>query len=283
MIKNTIVDYTKGIKAKYEEEKLGNNHEFLSHPTLALLRDFCLQKYTEGLSDQDLETFEKYFKGKSDLKNIIYNYEIKNFKAIESFLLDINKKTSTLNLNLIAILIDFNPRPFSHFFRDESNQNTDNNFKKLFKEESELKNEENSDEHFSLTKVKKSKITFGVFLIVIITIGFFAFGVFNTKKNCMQWTNDHYEEVSCDANSNQKMGLFHDNPLIKNNQDLIDHFKKIKVCDTTIYFNKNGTPRVWYGKSFTGNHDCFSMPGLHPETGKTLKPISQHIIGKYLK
>jgi len=43
-----------------------------------------------------------------------------------------------------------------------------------------------------------------------------------------------------------------------------------------------GKPCVWYGKSFDGSYDCFTAPGLHPETGKKLKPITEYIVKKHL-
>ena len=56
---------------------------------------------------------------------------------------------------------------------------------------------------------------------------------------------------------------------------------------TTLYYSffRNGNydnPLVWYGKSPNKReYEFFNHPGLHPETGKTLKPISKYIIKKY--
>jgi len=73
--------------------------------------------------------------------------------------------------------------------------------------------------------------------------------------------------------------------VIPLNQYVLDNFKKITVSDTTTFF-KNGDydmPVVWYGKSSNKKeHEYFNRPGLHPETGKTLKPISRYIIKKYI-
>ena len=97
-------------------------------------------------------------------------------------------------------------------------------------------------------------------------------------KNCMVWQKKQYVAVDC---NDVKQGFVGSNiqPI---NQQYIKNFKKIEVTNSTVFF-KNGQPCVWYGKSFDGKHEFFSSFGLHPETGKTLKPISQYIIKKYIK
>ena len=42
-------------------------------------------------------------------------------------------------------------------------------------------------------------------------------------------------------------------------------------------------PLILYGKNAAKEYEYFTHPGLHPETGKTLKPISRYIIKKYIK
>jgi hypothetical protein len=38
---------------------------------------------------------------------------------------------------------------------------------------------------------------------------------------------------------------------------------------------------IWYCKQ-DGKCDFINAPGLHPESGKTLKPISKYVIKKYV-
>ncbi|TDD95179.1 hypothetical protein [Flavobacterium cellulosilyticum] len=65
----------------------------------------------------------------------------------------------------------------------------------------------------------------------------------------------------------------------------MDDFKKLSICNTTKFF-KDGNynkPLVWYGKAVDAKKlDYFNQPGLHPETGKTLKPITKYIYEKYI-
>ncbi|MGG8497732.1 hypothetical protein ACQY1Q_15080 [Tenacibaculum sp. TC6] len=65
----------------------------------------------------------------------------------------------------------------------------------------------------------------------------------------------------------------------------IQHQQKMIKIEGTCeysYFDKQGNPRVWYGKNAHGDLELFTSYGLHPETGKTLKPISNYMINKYI-
>jgi C1A family cysteine protease len=94
----------------------------------------------------------------------------------------------------------------------------------------------------------------------------------------MVWVKNHYQAVEYDKVKDTADAI----PL---NQYALDNFKKITVSDTATFF-KNGDynrPLVWYGKSSNKKeYEYFNQPGLHPETGKTLKPISRYIIKKYI-
>ena len=41
-------------------------------------------------------------------------------------------------------------------------------------------------------------------------------------------------------------------------------------------------PLIWYAKNKEGEIECFTNPGLHPITGKTLDEITPYIIQKYV-
>lgn len=94
------------------------------------------------------------------------------------------------------------------------------------------------------------------------------------RKECMQWSTTHYEIVAC---SGQSQGYL--STKIPINQERLT-LRKLKATATTKYF-ENGTPIVWYSKN-EGKIELYNQPGMHPATGKTLKPITRYIIKKYL-
>jgi hypothetical protein len=123
------------------------------------------------------------------------------------------------------------------------------------------------------------RIALGV--LALFALGSLSYGIksnFFPNKNCMVWVKNHYQAVEYDKVKDTADAI----PL---NQYALDNFKKITVSDTATFF-KNGDynrPLVWYGKSSNKKeYEYFNQPGLHPETGKTLKPISRYIIKKYI-
>ena len=83
---------------------------------------------------------------------------------------------------------------------------------------------------------------------------------------------DHYVAVLC----NEDISV---NPVIAIDEELLRSFRKINKIDTLTVNNALG--KVWYDKS--NNHvEFFTNYGIHPENGKTLKPVSKHIIEKYI-
>jgi len=125
--------------------------------------------------------------------------------------------------------------------------------------------------------LKRLGKTVAVIVLIFCSIGgiiYFAF----FKKHCMQWTGDHYEIVDC--SSSVKSGFYEIIPL---DESLLD-FKKLKACDTTTCFKKNGEAFVWYGKTINGV-DFFNDNGTgrHPENKAALRPITHYMFNKYLK
>lgn len=119
---------------------------------------------------------------------------------------------------------------------------------------------------------RKSPKVLLLILLFLPLVGISAYvGYRSGEKECMVWQGDHYEKTSCTGAALEKEFVPH---LYKN-------MKKITVTDTISFFN-NAEPRVWYDKS--NNHlEFFTAPGLHPENGKTLKPITKYIIEKYIR
>ena len=112
------------------------------------------------------------------------------------------------------------------------------------------------------------------FLCLISISTYYAF----QDKECMQWSGDHYEMVDCDL---KIQGL-----AKSANIEIIDptlvNLKKIKVCDTTTYFDKNGVAIIWYAKTANGI-EFFDAHGRHPENNSPLRPVTHYILNKYVK
>lgn len=97
------------------------------------------------------------------------------------------------------------------------------------------------------------------------------------KTRWMVWQNGEYVETNFDTNK------YDFNQLKFYKKDRILNFKLIKNPNcNTLFFKPNGKPNVWYGRNAKGELELFTSYGLHPETGKTLKPITAYMINTYL-
>ena len=294
MKNKTEIDYKAAIKIKFDKEKLGEDHDYFESPSPATLRELCLLKFDNGLNSVDQDIFRIYFKSKpnEDLRNSIYNFHIPKFKSIQSFLVatEKDKKTSILNLNLVAVLVDFNPRPFNKFLKNDSitdefitesdTQNAtvveDETINKLEEIDELLRIKPKSVMSFNTNTLKK-KIGFSIIgLLGMFSIGYTAKDVVFPEKTCMQWKEDHYELVDCVITANSFKETNKPEPY-----DEIEFLrKKLKVSDTTTFFNGN-KPLVWYSK-VNNVVEFFNMDGYNPENKDELKEITPHMIKNHV-
>nr|WP_321222415.1 hypothetical protein [uncultured Psychroserpens sp.] len=62
-------------------------------------------------------------------------------------------------------------------------------------------------------------------------------------------------------------------------EERIKFFKKFSCdCLETPFFKDNVSNIIWYGKNKNKELEYFTDLWRHPETGKTLKPITQYMI-----
>lgn len=123
---------------------------------------------------------------------------------------------------------------------------------------------------------KKNKLVLSIIAVVLLAvIGFFGYHYF-TKQRWMEWEGRHYVEASFDSDK-----LREGNLKAYKEERIIDFEKVTPTCESE-FFNEDGSVRVWYGKNRDGDLEYFTSYGLHPQTGKTLKPITRYMIGKYI-
>lgn len=276
----TSEDYTAAIRRKYDVEKQGRYSSFLLNPSPAQLRNLCLIVFDQGLSNADESTFANFFQTEQSdsLRKSIERVDVERFKSFKNFLLGKNDKISPPSLEVIAVLLDMNPRPLRNFLTKQVNKGELPSNEATGKEETIVVNE---NEVMESTVRRKATTGAKRLIIPILIIGllFVAYIVkkeFFPSKECIQWNVDHYEEVVCEGN---QLGFANINPIFERDEDLLD-FKKLKVDSTTVFF-KEGQPIVWYAKR-NGKCEFFNGPGLHPLTGKPLMPITEYMVEKYV-
>ncbi|WP_299114326.1 hypothetical protein [uncultured Winogradskyella sp.] len=121
--------------------------------------------------------------------------------------------------------------------------------------------------------IKKNKIVISIMSIII--IGLIMYNSI-TRQRWMVWQEDHYVEVKFDLEK------YNVNQLKVYKEERIEFFKKINPTCAYEFFNEDGSVKVWYEKNKNGELEYFTDLGLHPETGETLKKITQYMIDKYI-
>ncbi len=269
--------YKKAIRVKFESERDKEFSSFLIVPSRAKLRQLCFERFKSNNNLDDLKSFEIFFgfEFNSNTKNKLQAATDK-FRPIEKFLKGETDLADYEGINIAAVLVDFNPRPFKKFakmgFEYVESEIINTSSGEIAKEESEdLRVSEGNTSFGVLKKTINKKVGIGL-LVVLSSIGIKQ--AFFKEKECMQWQGDHYEVVHCDVQGIG--GLASVEPVRKE----VLKLKQIAVCDTTTFF-KEGKAIVWYCK-VGANPEFFNTHGIHPETGKALRPVTKYIIKKYV-
>ncbi|MCG2611799.1 hypothetical protein LZZ90_09815 [Flavobacterium sp. SM15] len=278
MTRNTQEEYKKRIREKFETEKNGVYTDVFFNPSRAKLRKLCFELFKDNTNADDLKSFESFFKYKFSLdcgKKL--KDDTDKFRPIENFLKGETEPADFETINMAAILVDFQPRPFSKFFK-----------KKIISEAIPVvtKTEINKPSVplpdinpplniVNTTNKKRINKKNGILLaaIVVLGMGFSVKHIFFANKQCMEWQKDHYVVVDC---SSETQGFVR----IPFDESLTD-FRRIWPCDTTTFF-KDGKAVLWYCKS--GDEiELYNKPGFDPVYEKPLRPITEYMINKYFK
>lgn len=274
--KDTLVNYKKAIKDKFKAEQKGIYASFLLNPSRALLRDLCVQRLKNNPSKEDLKTFSLFFGFEFEVTSLNkLKVQTDKFRPIETFLKGETDLSNKEGINLAAILVDYEPRPYLKFEKSNIEVEPDD-----LNETEEIKPDKDKiDTTDKIDKPNiglKKKIGIGVLsVLTLFSVGYTTKEIVFPTKECMQWQKDHYELVDCDIKG--LMSFSETIPIDAHQLQL----KKIKVDTNTVFFRGN-EPVVFYYK-VNGELQYFNQLGNHPETGKALKPISHYIINKYIK
>jgi len=113
---STLEEYKKAIKIKYELEKEGEYFDYLYSPSRGKLRDLCWIIFENNPTQDDLKVFRNLLCLDFDhTKKNKFKEQKDKFRPIETFF---KGETDPLNIdaiNLAAVIVDFQPRPFKKF------------------------------------------------------------------------------------------------------------------------------------------------------------------------
>ena len=120
-------------------------------------------------------------------------------------------------------------------------------------------------------KLQRNNIIAGGSIATILVSGGLFLNSINQNSSCMIWKENHYEEIECEETSPQMNAVPYNETVFQ--------LKKITKPDTLNF--ENALDKVWYTKK-NGEVEFYTNYGLHPENGKTLKPVTKYILTKYV-
>lgn len=288
-------DYQQKVLQDYQQKK---NKKLLSqfdHITPALLkREFVNILKERKEFDKDLLTLRAFFgadERQRGYEKIIEDFPTPGFRALSNFF-RAHKKPDRINTELIAWLIDFQPRPYQSLSGyeissslAESNGVDDDIVVKQEAPEVAVKTvpKEPNDEQESTVKTvvdKKAELviiskkyykTLGAFLCVLLVL--IAFYIYSSKnQQCMYWTGDHYESIACDQKASAA--------VVALDTFRVSYLKKIGKRDT---ITASSIGKVYYSKVKIDSVDFYTSGGDHPTNStKRLLPMTQYILDKYV-
>jgi len=280
-----LEDYRK----KKDRNELSLN---LTLATPAKLRNECLAVFGARYSAKDEKTLRLFFSARESAaayEQAIRKFDIDRFRPLKNLLTNNAISTDDKNIELLAWLIDFQPRPYHPAFNKTQEEITEweaeataaERSKKTYQEKKDNLAHTNEDPTViggilagKSTFLKKQKKS--VFLLLILALAgsgsYLGLTNFLAPQQCMYWTGEEFQPVDCNRQ-------IKDRPVLALETAKVENFKKISRPDT-ITSRSLGT--VWYSK-IDNELEFFTAGGLHPvHDERRLKPLSEYIIEKYL-
>lgn len=311
-----FADYQKQVLLTYHEKKMANQlSPNLINTTPGRLREECMAvfaaRYDHHHDEKILRQFFGHREDAAAYMRAITNLKAEKFKPLDNFLKGGTSVTQEKNIELLAWLTDFKPRPYAwdrSYAESEKSQVSEAgkmNFPgRIVKEEKQgeerkgpsvittpgipagTKNElpghnagETHDQAvFRLLRNKTSRNfrlrNTAVLILLLCASGGAIFWIWNAKKSqeqCMCWAGDHYRSISC----REKLP---GSEILGMDSLQMAQFRKITRPDT---LSQRSLGHVWYSK-IDGDVEFYTAGGFHPiHRERRLKPLTIYILNKY--
>jgi hypothetical protein len=307
-------DYKQEVILAYQKQKnAGDLPNNLECSTPGKLKSECIIVFGKRYSTKDNPMFNSLLKIREDAHDylrLLEKCESGLFKTLDNFLKEQTTNTSDANIELLAFLIDFKPRPHravdmvklvqaekglleshnegltiekEHTIVDETvSVQQDNQVESSDDEQSAEALEittigscpENttSEPNFGFGIPAKFKKTLVAFFATLIIISTSYVIYNNTDHQCMYWKSDHYESIDCFEKIEGVTPIAY-------GEYTLEHQRKITNLGT---ITKADIGKVHYSKE-NGNVVFYTTSGDNPEDHrKRLLPMTEYMYIKYI-
>jgi len=289
-------DYQDIVLAAYKKMKdNGKLHAILPQATTTRLRRACLKVYDDRYTPKDADILSMFFKKDKmecdDFGKVIYDSDADDFKALRNHIKGETGKTKEENTDLLAWLIDLEPRPRSAYYlsSDKTIKIGGIPINELFlppvppippgPQKPPIPPIHTEDPVYIPRFSPRYIILSCIILLFIGSTSFVAWEnspttvrMPNPDENCMYWDEDHYEPINCErtiANA----------AIVPLNLNSLKKQRKINLPDTLTSYSLG---KVWY-KGYGDKHEYFTAAGVYPpDTVRVLKKLSLGILRDHI-
>lgn len=281
-------EYKELVLADYDRKKLaGQLSSELMHPTPGSLKAEGVKICERRFDPKDAILLQSFFNQRDNATGYrlaIQNCKADIFRQVVKLIKERTINTKLKNTNLLAWLIDFQPRPYYYglnIVAQPVKPVQPDNIKGIGiaggKEEDSALKEEEEEETIGGTvqesattpattttvdrKIEKPPVPpdkkidrrWFIGIAAFLVLGVIIWGYLPGGRNCMYWDNDHYVATSCDV---PRL----DTPLVHLDPAKLRGFRRIKHVDTLTY---NSVNKLWYVR-VGGIIEVYSAEGKHP-------------------
>lgn len=288
-----FADYEKSVISFYKDRKTNKTlSPLLSDLTPGNLKRECHIRVSEEryhkTDDWTLRAFFEQGGDKETFLQAIKRCDIDKFRPLINFLSGRSGSTAETNIELLAWLIDFKPRPYDENYDYMGPEAPDTGQEVPEDRDGRVVRDEDGGNKYESalapSKITRTSFIFnlwkGVAMIALFVCIIFGINYYNGKTKyvptgpqaCMFWDGDHYQQVSC----NQKI----DGALvIALDSEKVIHFRKITRPDT---ITERAIGRVWYVR-YEKQYEFYTSGGFHPiDPRLRLLPITSFIIRRHI-
>jgi hypothetical protein len=241
----------------------------------------CAKRY----SCQDERTLARYFEVSTDQQgylDLINDRDADDFKSVYKFLRGETRKPNEEIVEMLAWLIDFQPRPYLKWVDQQPGKEEDKEEDKKERGKEKIITLPKPD-RTGLSKKLKVVISFAMTIAVCMTVyilwpktpadaGTKPTAIVIHHGKCMYWAGEQFKMGTYEVTHN-------DTPAFPVDTTLLANFRRITDLHT---LSKHSIRRVWYAK-INGQLEIFNQPGFHPvDTARRLLPLTAYMFNKYI-
>ncbi|WP_406824577.1 hypothetical protein [Pedobacter sp. KACC 23697] len=283
-------DYQDIVLAAYKMMRdNGKLSAILPRETTTKLRSACLKVYQNRFDPKDVDILATFFevdKMGCDFEKTLNDSDPDDYKALWKHIRGETFTTDERNSDLLAWLIDLEPRPRSSYYLSPDKTikiggvPIDDLFPHSTPPGGGTKQHDPKEPKEPVYVPKFSQPYITIFCIILLIIGTTSFAVWERwnkirlpepDEKFMYWDEDHYEPVK---DGKQNVGA----PIIPLNKKTLTQQQKITLPDTLTSYSIG---KVWY-KGHGKDHEFFTDSGAYPQDlQRVLKPLTNNILTKY--